>query len=508
VFAVAAAAGLALPVLSVAADLHVDAVDGNDGNDGLSWVTAKATLGAALSATATPALPGPDTVHVAEGVYAELIVMPPDVTMLGGYPVGGGVRDPAAHRTVIDARGRGTVVRFGAGTDACVLDGFVVTGGRGLPPAGWSGGIVVSDSTPLIRRCVIERNERGFAGGVYLALPRDPGRPVLEDCIIRSNRIEYGGPRAYGAGGVWGGVPGTLPTVLMRSCVVEGNVHTVRPTEGEPRPWDPVVGGIWVNGNVEGCIVRGNSEHGMRLTSGHQAVNCEISGNNGYGIMSPCDAVPDVLTLTSCTLSRNRLGAVGGWPDGEESEPSVITLRDSIVWDEGPYPSGGPPGCGTTPVLDHVIWEGGWPDGTAVMDADPLFVAGPAGAFYLGQSPAGQPLTSPGVDAGSTMASGVGLDGMTTRTDLVGDAGVVDLGVHYPVAEVVSGRPFAVVDVLRGAQPTALAVIASVGSLPSSDAPGVLSDPTLPLLFYRVEPAYNDVRLAKDVAASTVRLSY
>ena len=36
------------------------------------------------------------------------------------------------------------------------------------------------------------------------------------------------------------------------------------------------------------------------------------------------------------------------------------------------------------------------------------------------------------MDAGSDTAANLGLDQQTTRTDLVADTGIVDIGYHYP----------------------------------------------------------------------------
>ncbi|HEX42087.1 MAG TPA: hypothetical protein ENN81_08510, partial [Phycisphaerales bacterium] len=73
------------------------------------------------------------------------------------------------------------------------------------------------------------------------------------------------------------------------------------------------------------------------------------------------------------------------------------------------------------------------------INANPLFITGPLGLFYLRQRDAGQLQTSPAVDAGSDLASRLGMTvnhtGMvryTTRTDELADRGLVDMGYHYP----------------------------------------------------------------------------
>ena len=66
-------------------------------------------------------------------------------------------------------------------------------------------------------------------------------------------------------------------------------------------------------------------------------------------------------------------------------------------------------------------------------DADPLFVTGPLGDYYLSQTHAGQAVTSPCKNAGSDSAANLGMDTKTTRTDSVADANKVDMGYHYPI---------------------------------------------------------------------------
>jgi hypothetical protein len=53
------------------------------------------------------------------------------------------------------------------------------------------------------------------------------------------------------------------------------------------------------------------------------------------------------------------------------------------------------------------------------------------GDYHLSQVAAGQAVDSPCVDAGSDLAANLGLDKFTTRTDKVGDDGIVDMGYHY-----------------------------------------------------------------------------
>lgn len=60
----------------------------------------------------------------------------------------------------------------------------------------------------------------------------------------------------------------------------------------------------------------------------------------------------------------------------------------------------------------------------------------------------------------------------------------------------------------RGTTAGTLLPHASVASLPFVDDPGSLTDPLLPLLFYRVPEAENDLSVTKDLTAEAVRLSF
>lgn len=76
--------------------------------------------------------------------------------------------------------------------------------------------------------------------------------------------------------------------------------------------------------------------------------------------------------------------------------------------------------------------------GPGDITGNPLFVSGPRGDYYLSHTAAGQPQTSPCVDAGDTLepVAGLKLDSLlhswTTRIDSVYDGGPLDMGYHYP----------------------------------------------------------------------------
>ena len=154
----------------------------------------------------------------------------------------------------------------------------------------------------------------------------------------------------------------------------------------------------------------------------------------------------------------------------------------------------------TAVSIRSTLVQDGYPGGIDIIDADPLFVPGPGGNFYLSHIETGQPETSPAVDAGSIPSSAAALDTRTTRTDSVADSNIVDLGYHYNVVSSLT--------VLRGTIADTLSNYRDVDFLPFLDDPGTLTDPTLPLLFYRVQGVENQIMVRKEISEDTLRLDY
>jgi predicted outer membrane repeat protein len=126
-------------------------------------------------------------------------------------------------------------------------------------------------------------------------------------------------------------------------------------------------------------------------------------------------------------------------------EDLVTTIKNSIFWNNtaaaGKAIYIGDYFTPSSLTIDHCNVQGGqssvfiemnstlnWNQG--MIDADPRFVSGPRGPFYLAQIAAGQSVKSPCVDAGDPAS---GMISGTTRTDALQDAGIVDMGFHYPL---------------------------------------------------------------------------
>jgi len=94
-----------------------------------------------------------------------------DVNLQGGYgPDSWNTPDPAAHPTVLDAKGNGRVIRIGGGMSP-IVEGLRITGGdatgQGGGPDGGDagGGIYVQYASVTIRDCAIYANEAPDEGG-------------------------------------------------------------------------------------------------------------------------------------------------------------------------------------------------------------------------------------------------------------------------------------------------------------------------------------------------------
>jgi predicted outer membrane repeat protein len=152
-------------------------------------------------------------------------------------------------------------------------------------------------------------------------------------------------------------------------------------------------------------------------------INNEISGNRapyGGGLYCRYQSSPD---LAHMTFSGNHAGNTGGAVFCENaSAPRII---NAILWGDTPDEVAMANGM---PFIAYSDVEGGYA-GPGNIDADPLFIGGAGGAYFLSQRAAGQAQDSPCVDAGEPGAAAI--EG-TTRTDALQDAGVTDMGYHGP----------------------------------------------------------------------------
>ncbi len=359
-----------------AAILYVDMTAAGS-NDGSSWANALTSLAYAIKTAHE--CPDVTTILVARGTYYPQYIPPASgaagnrdksfyflrdgLSVLGGYPSGGGTRNPTANPTLLsgDLDPIGTedayhvVLAVGPATDAplthtLVLDGFTVTGGNADGSGTISvnslavsrsngGGMYNHAASPTITNCIFWWNRTtGNGGGMY----NDHSSPVITNSRFSGNTAAYGGGM-YNASSL---------DLVITNNVFSGNRATHN-------------GGGMYSDNSSPAII-----------------NSSFSGNaaSSGGGMYHASSSPEI---TNCIIYQNSSGIAA---------TDVLTVSYSIV-------------------------QGGY-SGTGNLDADPLFVDAPlhATAPFSGGNYALQP-GSPAIDNGNN-ASYPGLD--NTTEDLAG----------------------------------------------------------------------------------------
>ena len=217
---------------------------GNDKNDGLSWATAFATIGHALSVASSG-----QSVWVAQGVYKENLTMIDGVNVYGGFKAYGnpgmreGERDisnlKSEYQTILDGGGKNRVVNQTADfTTATTWEGLTIQNGvktvSSMDPTTGGAGLYIRKNA-TVKNCLIRNNKatvtyrstnnysnaeqrtrdrcKGGAGVVMLS------GSVLENCVIRNNETSVNSGGNGGSAGVWmsGGT-------LINSMIVENRV--------------------------------------------------------------------------------------------------------------------------------------------------------------------------------------------------------------------------------------------------------------------------------------------
>jgi len=224
-------------------------------------------------------------------------------------------------------------------TEASVLAGFTLTGGKG-------GGVVCrKSSNPTLADCLIEGN--GVAGVVC-----EKSAPALNDCTIRGNP----GPGVYCTDqssptlarctimeNEYDGIAcshWSCPNVTQ--CTLEANRGGVSCFRGS----SPVLTDCTIRGRrrgrglscsedcfpvLTGCVIMGCSSGGVfcQDKSTVSLTRCTIAGNSGWGVDLDFGGAA---ILTNVTIAGNWARNVGGV---HSRQGSAATLKNCIVWDNG-----------------------------------------------------------------------------------------------------------------------------------------------------------------------------
>lgn len=239
----------------------------------------------------------------------------------------------------------------------------------------WFDETASTNAASCLAYCTIEFSKAtGGGGGLYpygggaLSITDFSGL-TIENCIIRNNVADYGGA-----------------LFLYRHA--------------NPR----IIGNLIVDNHA---LQNGGAVY--CAYSYPQIVNNTIIGNSIHNEQDPYVESCAVLDFISKPVFANNVI--------RDNDPSVAYMHSQLWENKGYYTH-------SNNIEDYDNTGGN-------IDADPLFVPGPLGCYYLSQTAAGQAEQSPCVDAGDPDTPLI--DG-TTRTDEVLDSDVVDMGYHYSVS--------------------------------------------------------------------------
>ncbi|MDF1697022.1 MAG: discoidin domain-containing protein [Saprospiraceae bacterium] len=366
-------------------------------NDGRDWANAYTHLVDALYCTNVT------EVHVAEGTYVPTssgdrslsFSLRNNLSLYGGYPTGGGVRDWNLHPAILsgdigiigDNSDNSYNVIKNEGIDStAVLDGFVIKLGNANQadaPGKEGGGIRNFESHPKILNCTFEDNV-SEAGGTIFNFDSDP---LIQDCVFTNNTGGFGGAihnylsdpqildcdfnsntsTQYG-----GAVYNNISSPLIQKCNFIANHSLI------------AVGAInnFDNSNpvITQCVFKVNSgtnDTGAMVNHTHSNAiisNCLFDGNTApfYAAMINYLSAP---TLINCTFVNHVNNEVLGIVHNSDENVDSTIITNCIFWNTGVEISG-------SAVVDHSNVKGGYA-GVGNLDLDPLFVDAINGDYHL-----------------------------------------------------------------------------------------------------------------------------
>jgi hypothetical protein len=313
---------LALAPTAVASNKwYADGVNGSDSNDCKSPQTPCKTIGHAISLASSG-----DSIMVAAATYTENLAIGFSLKVIGS----------GAHTTIIDGRGKGTVVT-NSGTPV-TLSRLTLQNGRTV--RGGGGVTNYFDGTLTINNSIITKNvasgpsSTGFGGGISnggvltindstvsenstaLLGSNSSGGGIYNSGMLTINRSTVSGNTAVSGGGV-----SNKGTLAVDSSTVVGNTASLtqggacRSTYG---------GGIYNGGTlaVNNSTVNGNTSSTLALPF------CGLPADGG-GIYN----VGAGLTISNSTLSSNVAKGHGGAFGGGIYSSGNPILRNSVVAD-------------------------------------------------------------------------------------------------------------------------------------------------------------------------------
>lgn len=285
---------------------------------------------------------------------------------------------------------------------------------------GSGGGLSINGCTTKIVDSKVNLNAACDGGGIYCT---NYTRIKFERCQIIKNS-------ASSSKKIWrrnegGGIYSENTNLFMKDCVISRNL-----AYGSNSQTTGYGGGIFMysgSGSFTNCLFTKNVAW---------ADNSDMQNGCGGGLYSPQTKID----INNCTFVHNTAK-----PEGRGSgfySNGGPTVTNSIFWANTGSESDSQIYDSSVKVSYSNI-QGGW-HGKNNINADPCFVSGSMGKYYLSQTSAGQTFQSPCADKGSDTAENLNMHLLTTSTNGDYDIGTVDMGYHYigadaPFLEVLPG---------------------------------------------------------------------
>ncbi len=257
------------------------ATNGNDSAAGTNWVTAKATIQAAVDAAVSS-----DTVLVTNGAYATGARLSPGQTLCRARVV----IDKAV--SVLSVNGPSNTLIVGQGprddsaircvwmTNNALLTGFTLTNGFTVSGV-WTeeengGGVFAAGAGAVLSNCIIKNCQASVGGGAY--------RGTLYHCVLTTNSAIDGG--------------GGAANSTLYNCTFSNNSAAFSG------------GGSYYSTLNDCTLTRNVADVYGGGSSGGTLNNCTLSSNAAYH-----GGGADSGTLNNCTLTANRATFGGGTSD-------------------------------------------------------------------------------------------------------------------------------------------------------------------------------------------------
>jgi hypothetical protein len=398
-----------------AGHIFVDSAASGD-NTGCNWTNAYNRLQDALY----HAKPG-YSVHVAEGTYypdlgfdvndddqQAIFIIPDSVTILGGYPSGGGARDPDSFPSILSgeiqqdtlySNNSNTIVSTEGVSNQTVVDGLVITGGNAYVWYNKGQGAGV-ESSPVLRNCVFKDNHITYGVFYNYAYFYGVTNPSLIDCRFIDNHSSGTGILVNSS------FYYTQCNPLILNCLFQGNY----------------------NSNIGGAMINYASSYGV---CSPEIINCNFidntSGNYGGAIgndtYSTGVCAPQI---TNCTFYYNssyyiRSGSIYNDASSPVVNNCILWGTDTLeVWNGGV----------STPYFRNCIvqnsgstnWKSAFGvDGGNNIDSFPAFIDTTNFDMRLSA-------TSPAIDAGDTTGLDIPLFDLAHNYRIAGVT--IDIGCY------------------------------------------------------------------------------